>query len=89
MDILVSSNFERLLWYLARESEQDDGNTMIGEETELDERLADHAGKCVADWMKSLKETGSFEINKEVVKKARLVFDSARVSDEDVSVPNL
>lgn len=83
MDILVSSNFERLLWYLARESEQDDGKTMTGEETELDERLSDHAGQCVAGWMKALKETGSFTINKEVVQKARVVFDSARVSDED------
>jgi len=83
MDILLSSNFERLLWYLARETERDDGETMTGEETQLDERLADHAGQCVAGWMKALKETGSFTINKEVVQKARVIFDSARVSDED------
>jgi threonine synthase len=83
MDILVSSNFERLLWYLARETEQDGGKTMIGDETKVDESLADHAGQCVAGWMKALKETGSFTINKEVVQKARVIFDSARVSDED------
>lgn len=83
MDILVSSNFERLLWYLAREAEKDDGATMVGPETELDEKLADHAGQCVAGWMKALKESGSFTIDKEVVKKARLIFDSAKVSDED------
>jgi threonine synthase len=83
MDILISSNFERLLWYLARETERDDGDNMVGPETDLDEQLADHAGQCVAGWMKALKETGSFTIDKEVVKKARLIFDSARVSDDD------
>ncbi|RUS23988.1 tryptophan synthase beta subunit-like PLP-dependent enzyme, partial [Jimgerdemannia flammicorona] len=84
MDILVSSNFERLLWYLARETEVDGGSEMIGEETSLDERLAGHASKVVDGWMRDLKEKGVFRVKPEVVAKAREIFDSARVSDEEV-----
>ena len=42
MDILVSSNFERLLWYLARDSAGGD---------------AAAAGKTIAEWMGRVKRT--------------------------------
>lgn len=85
MDILVSSNFERLLWYLARETEVDGGSEMVGAETGLDEKLATHAGTVVDRWMKDLKENGVFRVRKEIVDKAKEIFDSTRVSDEEVS----
>ncbi|KAI9019604.1 threonine synthase [Phycomyces nitens] len=66
MDILLSSNFERLLWYLARETVQTD----------------EQAGQTVAGWMQALKTSGSFKVNDEVVLKARALFDAAMVTDE-------
>ncbi|ODV80224.1 threonine synthase [Suhomyces tanzawaensis NRRL Y-17324] len=69
MDILISSNFERLLWYLARDiAAKGDDNK---------------AGSTLNDWMKQLKETGSVTIPDEVVKHARITFDSERVNNED------
>ncbi|KAF7724241.1 threonine synthase [Apophysomyces ossiformis] len=67
MDILVSSNFERLLWYLARDELQGD---------------EDRAGQTVAAWMDELKTKGSFRVSNEVVLNARKIFDAAMVSDE-------
>ncbi|KAG0165510.1 threonine synthase [Apophysomyces sp. BC1034] len=67
MDILVSSNFERLLWYLAKEEKNDE----------------DLAGQTVAKWMEELKTNGSFCVSNEVVLNARNVFDAAMVSDEE------
>lgn len=69
MDILISSNFERLLWYLIRDNVAN-GN---------DEK----AGEILSGWMKELKENGKFTAPQEVVEKARVVFDSDRVSNED------
>ncbi|KAK6197403.1 threonine synthase [Scheffersomyces amazonensis] len=68
MDILISSNFERLLWYLIRDSvaEKDDAK----------------AGATLNSWMKQLKETGSVTADKEVVAGAKSIFDSESVSDE-------
>ena len=51
MDILVSSNFERLLWYLVRETESDKGKTD-------NEELCDKAGQTVNGWMQELKGEG-------------------------------
>lgn len=74
MDILVSSNFERLLWYLARESKSDGSNT--------DEELSDKAGHQVAQWMDELKSKGVFRVDDKVVLEARKIFDSAMVNDQ-------
>ena len=68
MDILISSNFERLLWYLIRDNV-----------TGSDEK----AGAVLNDWMKQLKEDGKFTAPKEVVEKAREIFDSDRVDNKD------
>lgn len=68
MDILISSNFERLLWYLVRDNvTKDDAK----------------AGQVLNEWMKQLKEVGSVVVPAEVVNAARDTFDSERVSNEE------
>lgn len=76
MDILVSSNFERLLWYLARETGPSEGDA---------EELCDKAGQTVNGWMKELKEEGVFRVADKAVLKAREIFDAARVTDAETS----
>ncbi len=73
MDILVSSNFERLLWYLAFE-------TSKVEETN---RRRMEAGEKVKGWLTQLKSEGGFSVNKEVREAAQKQFESQRVSDEE------
>jgi len=72
MDILVSSNFERLLWYLAFEAQ---GNAS-----------PEKAGERLNGWMKSLKEDGRLKVNDEELKLARRDFLAERVSDDEVSL---
>lgn len=68
MDILVSSNFERLLWYLAREN-------IASSDAE--------AGQTVAGWMSDLKTQGHFHVPESVLSAARREFGSERASDDD------
>ncbi|KAH8922948.1 tryptophan synthase beta subunit-like PLP-dependent enzyme [Atractiella rhizophila] len=68
MDILVSSNFERLLFYLARDRLCSGDN--------------EKAGEYVRCWMEDLKTTGRFEVPKEVWTAAQEDFCAERVSDE-------
>lgn len=70
MDILVSSNFERLLWYLALECEA--GGTNHAK-----------AGEVVKGWMDDLKSVGTTVVSDTVLAAARRDFSSERVSDED------
>jgi threonine synthase len=77
MDILVSSNFERLLWYLARENEAGD----LGE----DEKSA-KAGQVLKGWMDGVKSNGGIAVSKAVLQAAQRDFTSFRVSDEEVPV---
>jgi len=70
MDILVSSNFERLLWYLAMECE-------TGEDTE-------GAGKVLKEWMNGVKNRGGIVVSDSVLKAAQRDFTSFRVSDKEV-----
>lgn len=70
MDILVSSNFERLLWYLALECEA--GGTNHAK-----------AGEVVKGWMDDLKSVGTTIVSDSVLAAARRDFSSERVSDED------
>lgn len=67
MDIQVSSNFERLLWYLAFDELKD----------------IDAAGKQVSDWMAGLKETGRIVVSNSELANARRDFTAQRVSDDD------
>jgi len=69
MDILVSSNFERLLWYLAYEAE---GGGV------------DAACAVVDGWMKSVKSNGRVEVPQKVLEISRRDFIAERVSDDQV-----
>ena len=72
MDILVSSNFERLLWYLAYEGE---GGGSV-----------DAACVVVDGWMKSVKSNGRVEVSRKVLEFAKRDFTADRVSDDQVRV---
>jgi threonine synthase len=74
MDILVSSNFERLLWYLAYESSN----------AALDSARRASAGATTDGWMKSVKTNGRVEVPIEVLELARRDFWAERVSDDQV-----
>ncbi|RPB03744.1 tryptophan synthase beta subunit-like PLP-dependent enzyme [Choiromyces venosus 120613-1] len=76
MDILVSSNFERLLWYLAYENETDVA-------TNEDEKCA-LAGTVLNEWMTSLKNTGTTIVSEQVLATAKRDFTSERVSDTQI-----
>ncbi|CAZ84700.1 unnamed protein product [Tuber melanosporum] len=73
MDILISSNFERLLWYLAYENE-------IPNATNEDQKRA-RAGSVLNEWMTSLKNTGTTVVSEDVLNIAKRDFTSERVSD--------
>lgn len=70
MDILISSNFERLLWYLIRDS--------LPESADAADKKA---GETLNDWMQQLKQTGSVQVNPEVIDSARKLFASEKVDD--------
>jgi threonine synthase len=74
MDILVSSNFERLLWFLAYEFAES-----AGMDDEWNKR---QAGQEVSGWLKQLKTNGGFgPVFKDVHEAAKRDFESERVSD--------
>ncbi|KAI0884672.1 threonine synthase [Annulohypoxylon maeteangense] len=74
MDILVSSNFERLLWFLAYEFA-----SVAGMDDEWNRR---QAGQEVSSWMKQLKSSGGFgPVYQDVHSSAKRDFESERVSD--------
>jgi threonine synthase len=74
MDILVSSNFERLLWYLAFE------NASAAQDSEKQQL----AGRTVDGWMKGMKANGGVELPVAVLETARRDFVAERISDEEV-----
>ena len=71
MDILVSSNFERLLWYLAHESD-----TVADDKEEA-------AGQQVTQWMHELKTRGSFAVSDAQWELAKRDFLAERVSNDE------
>jgi threonine synthase len=76
MDILVSSNFERLLWFLAYEFASSAGMD--------DEWNKKQAGQEVSSWLADLKTKGGFgPVYKDVLEAARRTFESERVSDQE------
>lgn len=77
MDILVSSNFERLLWYLAYE-----GATETG--TQAERMRA--AGATVDEWMGKVKSDGRVEVPTAVLELAKRDFVAEAVSDQQVSI---
>ncbi|KAH8601248.1 threonine synthase-like protein [Bisporella sp. PMI_857] len=74
MDILVSSNFERLLWFLAYEFA-----AVAGMDDEWNKK---QAGQEVEQWLKELKSRGGFGVHKDILAAAKKDFESERVSDE-------
>ncbi|KAF7366544.1 Tryptophan synthase beta subunit-like PLP-dependent enzyme [Mycena sanguinolenta] len=71
MDILVSSNFERLLWYLAYENvEAEEANRH------------DAACETLAGWMSKMKADGRVPIPTGVLETARRDFLAERISDQ-------
>lgn len=71
MDIMVSSNFERLLWYLAFEAG--------GSSSEA------AASATLKGWMDSLKADGRVDVGQDVLALARRDFLAERVSDGSTS----
>lgn len=76
MDILVSSNFERLLWILTAEN-------VVSQELSVEERQAE-ASKILDSWMNDLKTKGVIVAPQELLEAARAVFKSKRVSDQEI-----
>ena len=74
MDILMSSNFERLLWYLAFEN-------AVGSNEEEKKR---EAGATVDGWMAQMKRNGRVEVPVSVLETARKDFVAERISDQQV-----
>ncbi|KAI5283525.1 threonine synthase [Ascosphaera aggregata] len=72
MDILVSSNFERLLWYLALK--------IYGRGSLHEQRAT--AGAVVSAWLSDLKNRGGFNVESSILSAAKADFESQRVSDE-------
>ncbi|KIW60408.1 threonine synthase [Exophiala xenobiotica] len=77
MDILVSSNFERLLWHLSLEHELET-NPHVKMESSV--RVA---GQKIDGWFQELKSTGSFTVDPQILDKAREIFDTYRVSNAE------
>ena len=73
MDILVSSNFERLLWFIAFD--------VYGGDAPIEEKRR-KAGLNVKEWQTNLKSKGGFSVEKKVLEAAKTHFSSERVSNE-------
>ncbi|KAF8314007.1 tryptophan synthase beta subunit-like PLP-dependent enzyme [Clavulina sp. PMI_390] len=74
MDILISSNFERLLWYLARDS-------LPSAEFTVEEERSAKACAVVKGWMDSMKADGRAVVSTEALTRARKDFAAERVDD--------
>ncbi|KAJ4301862.1 threonine synthase [Kalmusia sp. IMI 367209] len=75
MDILVSSNFERLLWFLAYGVYSTSADA-------VSQRRA-QAGEHVKNWLNDLKSKGGFAVDQQILSAAKEDFSSYRVSDEE------
>jgi threonine synthase len=76
MDILVSSNFERLLWFLAYEFAAGAGMD--------DEWNKKQAGQEVEKWLKQLQTEDGFGVHTDILEIAKRDFESERVSDAQI-----
>jgi threonine synthase len=77
MDILLSSNFERLLWYLAHDTQEPEVQAKSVEER----RAAAQA--TLNGWMDDLKKHRKADMGEKVLALARTEFDAERVSDQE------
>jgi threonine synthase len=81
MDILLSSNFERLLWYLALETETS-AQALPGQEISEEDRTK--AQETLNGWMAKMKSDGKVDLGKKVMEAGAKDFWAERVSDEEV-----
>jgi threonine synthase len=75
MDIIISSNFERLLWFLAYDVYS---GSVDGFQNKLQV-----ACSMVKGWQEALKSTGKFSVEQKVLDAARAEFSSQRISDAE------
>jgi threonine synthase len=75
MDILISSNFERLLWFMAYD--------VYSSPMDRTEIRRDIASLKVKGWQTALKSKGGFSVEQELLDAVRAEFSSERVSDEE------
>ncbi|KAM0790020.1 threonine synthase [Microbotryomycetes sp. NB124-2] len=85
MDILVSSNFERLLFYLALEGCTSGAVAAEGEVDGGQEAKTRMAAACVKQWMDKLKTEGRVVVPEAAVQAARRDFIADRASDEQTT----
>jgi threonine synthase len=76
MDILVSSNFERLLAYLAID-------TYAPSDPSTEAKLGIMREK-VTQWLHELKTVGGFKVDAAILEAARKDFSSERVDDDEI-----
>ncbi len=95
MDILVSSNFERLLWELSFQYEKalDEAASTVNPDSMPSssavtdkEPAVQRAGRKINTWFSELKKTGSFTVQEpEILAAARAIFTTYRVSDAETT----
>lgn len=73
MDILVSSNFERLLWFFASQ--------YYGKGSDFERRAV--AATVLTHWLDELKSKGGFTVESGILDIARANFESERVSNDE------
>ena len=76
MDILISSNFERLLWFIAYD--------VYGSSVDGIQNRRHIAGLKVKEWQAALKSRGGFSVEQKVLDAVRAEFSSERVSDAEI-----
>ena len=74
MDILISSNFERLLWYVCQDNQDD-------VPTSTTESQAQDACERINGYFNDLKTKGGFSVSQKALQKARALLSSHRVTD--------
>ncbi|KAH6562711.1 hypothetical protein BASA60_000893 [Batrachochytrium salamandrivorans] len=82
MDILVSSNFERLMWYIVGADHLD---LTCMNALSSNASLAHTASSLLAQLMDDLKTKGGFHVDVARLAAARAVFSSHRVDDDQIS----
>ncbi|KAI8918495.1 threonine synthase [Powellomyces hirtus] len=73
MDILVSSNFERLLWYLSIEDRRSTNSDA--------DVCAKHASANMVQWMRELRDKGGFTVPETIFNSSKGLFTSFCTSD--------
>ena len=80
MDIVISSNFERLLYYLSSDAQAQQN------ESASDSELHKFATGAVSKWMSQFKSTGGISLDQVHLAIARQDFSSVSVSDDEVGL---